>query len=481
MTRILSTFCLLFLVAVTAATAATAATDDDVRSIPLILHPAAVPSPALKYPLLPELRDTIPGNAVTHYRQALKNMKQDAPPRHDWDPAMDKWLAVPLKDLPREEVGKFLKQCETTFQEVEAGARSEQCDWELTERLRKKGISVLLPDVQEMRALAVLLQLRIRYELATGHTDKAVGTLCVGFALARHVADQPTLICALVGVALAAMMENRLEEVIQQPDAPNLYWSLTDLPRPFIDMRKPIQGDRVMAYGSFPGMAEMVADLKAKPLTPEQAEKFISEHGLLYNVDNSVLKWLANVKWAKQLTARHEVAKKLLKDQGRPKELVDAMPHLQVAMLDSFLQYDRLFDSEQQWQSLPFWEARPSMEEANKRADKELAGNDGPAIPLAKLLFPAMLKVVSARTRVDRHIAALRCVETVRLYTAAHEGKLPSSLEELKNAPAPLDPVTGKAFNYRVVGDRAFLSCTPFPGQPADNANTPTYELSIQR
>ena len=34
-----------------------------------------------------------------------------------------------------------------------------------------------------------------------------------------------------------------------------------------------------------------------------------------------------------RLAARHETAKKMLIDQGRPKELVDAMPHVQVGLL----------------------------------------------------------------------------------------------------------------------------------------------------
>ena len=40
---------------------------------------------------------------------------------------------------------------------------------------------------------------------------------------------------------------------MQQPDAPSFYWPLTDLPRPFIDLRKPMQGERAGVYGSFPG------------------------------------------------------------------------------------------------------------------------------------------------------------------------------------------------------------------------------------
>ncbi len=79
-------------------------------------------SAALKYALLPELQDTTPGNAVDHYRQAIKNLKQDAPPERDWHPTLDQWMAAPLKDFPREDVAKFLKPCESTFKEVEAGA-----------------------------------------------------------------------------------------------------------------------------------------------------------------------------------------------------------------------------------------------------------------------------------------------------------------------------------------------------------------------
>ena len=114
MKHILATLALILL-------AATAAADDDVRSKPLTLHAPAPAARALKYALLPELQDTTPGNAVDHYRQAIKNLKQDAPPERDWHPTLDQWMAAPLKDFPREDVAKFLKPCESTFKEVEAG------------------------------------------------------------------------------------------------------------------------------------------------------------------------------------------------------------------------------------------------------------------------------------------------------------------------------------------------------------------------
>jgi DNA-binding CsgD family transcriptional regulator len=474
MSRIPSAICLFFLAA------STVAAEGGVHSIPLTLHPAAAPIPALKYPLLPELRDTTTGNAVTHYRQAFKNMKQDAPPSRDWYPAIDQWMAVSLKDFPREEASQFLKQCETTFQEVDAGARTENCDWGLTEELRKKGVATLLADVQHMREIAALLQLRIRYEIAEGRFDRAILALQTGFAMSRHLADSPTLISALVGLAVSMIVEKRLEEFVQQPDAPNLYWSLTDLPRPFIDLRKPMQGERIMAYGSFPGLIEATADLNAKPWTPEQVEKVVGMFREFDDQGNAVLKVKDQAEILLRLAARHEAAKKILIEKGRPKDLVDAMPHIQVGLLVAMEQYDQVFDENLKCQSLPFWEAAPAFTRAEARQKEIMEAKDGPAIPVARVLFGQVKKVFTARTRIDRQFAALRCVEAVRLYAAAHTGKPPASLDEIKDAPLPLDPVNNKPFNYRLVGDRIFLTCAPFPSPTPANYDTPTFELILK-
>ncbi len=280
-------------------------------------------------------------------------------------------------------------------------------------------------------------------------------------------------------MAVSSLMLDRLEEVLQQPGAPSFYWPLTDLPRPFIDMRKPIQGERMLVYGSFPGAAEMAADLNAKPWTPEQVEKIVDLFPYFATNDNRILHVRDGAELLLRIAFRHEVAKKVLIDEGRPKELVDAMPHIQVALLASLRQYDTVLDEALKWQSLPFWEAQPAMHRIEERI-KTMFDKDGPAIPLAWEAFPAVTRLFAARVRIDRRIAALRCVEAVRLYAAGHDGQLPASLDEIKDVPVPADPVTGRPFGYRVVGDRAFLSATPFPDQPTTNANTPTYELLMK-
>ena len=54
----------------------------------------------------------------------------------------------------------------------------------------------------------------------------------------------------------------------------------------------------------------------------------------------------------------------------------------------------------------------------------------------------------------------LRCVEAMRLYAAAHDGKLPSKLEEITEVPVPVDPVTGKSFAFKLGDDGVTIEPT---------------------
>ncbi len=84
-----------------------------------------------------------------------------------------------------------------------------------------------------------------------------------------------------------------------------------------------------------------------------------------------------------------------------------------------------------------------------------------------------------ARTRVDRRIAALRCVGG-SAFTPPTTANYRRPWTTSKTYPLPLDPVNGKPFSYRRAWRSRFFSCEPFPDQPANNANTPTYELSVK-
>ena len=67
--------------------------------------------------------------------------------------------------------------------------------------------------------------------------------------------------------------------------------------------------------------------------------------------------------------------------------------------------------------------------------------------------------------RLERQIDALRVVEGIRDYAAQHDRQLPASLDAITETPIPVDPLTGKPFQYEVKADEAILSAEGFPAK----------------
>ncbi len=59
-------------------------------------------------------------------------------------------------------------------------------------------------------------------------------------------ANTPAGLANQVGISVVHLGLVRLEEMVQQPGCPNLYWALADLPCPLVDLRKGVQGDRTL-------------------------------------------------------------------------------------------------------------------------------------------------------------------------------------------------------------------------------------------
>jgi hypothetical protein len=442
--------------------------------IKLVVQSAAVPTPAMKYRLLPELRDSKPGNAAQFYYRAF-SPEWYGTLRHDkLDNKLYDAAAAPLKELRRDEVS-FVANW-SMLKEVDRAARLQSCDWNLTERLREEGIGMLLPDVQSMRMFAVLLKVRAKLELLDGRPDKAAYTLQTGLKLGRDLADGPTLIQSLVGIAICSVLLEEVDEWVQQPNAPNLYWALTDLPRPLFSIRKPLQGERLIIDTYFPGYRELLANPKAPPLSPQQVEEQVDK--LLPMVEpyhNNRLLFLAMV------MRHYPAAKQFLKAHGWSTEQVEAMPVVQAVLMQQIAEYDQLYDEFYKFTSLPYWEARPGLLAMDKklRALADEAG--GPQRSLATMLLPAIINVLSAHVRPDRKIAALRCVEAIRLYAAAHDGQLPARLADIQEVPVPIDPRTGQPFVYEVKEGKAYLTGIAPKEENAHAGNYLSYEISIRK
>ncbi len=140
--------------------------------------------------------------------------------------------------------------------------------------------------------------------------------------------------------------------------------------------------------------------------------------------------------------------------------------------------YDRWMDDYCKLYNLPYWQARPRL----ARVDQEMREAKQQRFEgvLAHQVVPALQRVLQSQARLDRRIALLRTIEALRLHAAAHGGKLPDSLDDLRDVPLPADPFTGKAFFYtRRPNGQGILEGPPPPGEEANEGNAIRYEITL--
>ncbi len=161
----------------------------------------------------------------------------------------------------------------------------------------------------------------------------------------------------------------------------------------------------------------------------------------------------------------YPMAKRALVAWGRPAAEVEVMPVAQVIMIYTMRTYEELRDGVFKWYGAPYPEGRAGAAEADN--DVRRATQEGrEVLPIAGLLLPAVASAYYAEVRNERRIAMLRIIEAIRLYGAAHEGRLPDDLAEIKEVPIPSDPITGKPFVYQQSSGTAVLESPYQPGRP---------------
>ena len=295
------------------------------RTVELTIYPAKVPEPAQKYRLLPKADEQTDADAAPLYEKALQSL-----PGNLQMEEINQWLKTPPDKLPRKQVQSTLQQIEPALALLVQAAKCGQCNWPYMYD------DELLENMSKHRRLLFLLALKMRFQIAQGRYDDAIGTTQTGFAMAKHLGKAQSLIRGMVGIGIAAHMCRQIEQFVQRSDAPVLYEALRDLPQPFIDLT-------------------------------EQAE----------------------------------------------------------------------FED-------------PDIRE----------------------------KVHLLMNRLDRHVAALKCIEAIRLYSAAQNGKFPNKLSDITQVPVPNDPVTHKAIIYTRTSGKAVLEMPALKG--ATERETTQYELSLK-
>jgi hypothetical protein len=434
----------------------------------MTIYPAPEPAPALRYRLFPSQMDRSLGNAALTYYRCLSPdwfTLQKHPGMYN---TITEALKAPLNQLPRKEVDWVLHTHQ--LKELDRAARQEYSNWEFLARGRQDGLGLLLPEIQAFRGLGPCLGVRARLELADGQFDQSVFTLQTAFSLAYDIGNTPVAINALVGIAIAQVALDQVREFVQQPGAPNLYWALATIPRPFINWPKIIEAEQSWLYASIP----LLRDIEKRPLSPAELAEFREQVLKLLDLSQLPSGSDKNLALTYLVLKQYPEARRALIAQGRTLEEVDAMPALQVCVIHALQQFRRLEDDQLKWYYLPadVVGTGPAMAEQQSRdAHRRLEGE-----PFGSFLT-AYRHAHAASLRFERQTAMLRVVEAIRLHAAAH-ASLPPSLDALTAVPVPRDPATGKAFAYKVDGDKATLSAAPLHDGARELL---VYELTLKK
>ncbi|MEL6110840.1 MAG: hypothetical protein AAFU85_32950, partial [Planctomycetota bacterium] len=119
--------------------------------------------------------------------------------------------------------------------------------------------TILLPDVQGFRNLAGRgMHIWTGQQIAKGNLHGAREGILTQFACARHIAQTPFLVTHLVANAISQMGLDRIELLIQQPDAPNLYWALAGLPKSIGPVKDAIELESRALIKSLPSFGDGV-------------------------------------------------------------------------------------------------------------------------------------------------------------------------------------------------------------------------------
>jgi hypothetical protein len=434
--------------------------------IRLKVQPMAAPKPALRYQLLPELSEMNPGNPIYGYTKSFAEQHNFWRGKESVE-KREKWQSMSLKELPLSEMRQWGYGKGGPLGRADYAARLDTPDWQILLQLRRDGPLLLLPDIQGLRELGGALKVRFRVEVAERRFDDALTTAKTMLALSRHLGEHPALICNLVGMAVGFLAIGPLDEMIEQPGAPNLFWALTDLPHPFIDLRKGVQGDRLMMTDLFASIDERA------PMSETQVKRALDRISKLVKdaqVRSDVPAWFNKLV---NDEGHVRAARKRLIDAGIAEDKAKQFAAPQVILIDEKLQFIVGRDESRKALTLPYWQAASILSAVAPRKPSKDS-------PFRWLEMMGYTKVKLTQARLDQRIGLLRCVEALRIYAAEHDGKLPARLADVK-LPLPVDPVTGKPFIYKLDGATASVRGTPPAGQEKVAVYNVRYEVTIAK
>lgn len=412
----------------------------------MTVRPAGEPVPALKYQLLTPVPEQIHGDAMALYYLIMERVARIRENQKEFDGQMntDKWWDLPVADLPRDTVRGTLKGFGEIWTLLDLATRQTTCQWNL--QVEELGFAAELPSLTLWRYLGRFTAVRAKLAIAEGRYDDAIQSLRMGYDMARHVSEGPTVIQALVGIAMTSVQTRQLEALIAADGSPNLYWAIAALPKPFIDVRSGLQFEMSVLYYTFPELRQV----RSGTLTPQQwgtlADK-VSRHVQTLLAGQEEIPRFAKEGFP---TTVLPDAREHWHSRGLTDKQIDAMPVNQANLAYGLDVHDQHWGEIAKWFSLPYWQGQPGLQRAEKRLREALRGGKA---ELFTWFLPDLGKAYTQQAVLQQDFAAVQTIEAIRMYAATHDGRLPASLAELTDPPAPITPITGKTIEYKVKGN----------------------------
>jgi hypothetical protein len=367
------------------------------------------------------------------------------------------WSKEQYTQITAEEEAALFADLAEVFKLLDKASRKRYYDW--SEMFEPRGMATILPHIQEFRGLIRYLQSKADWEIRNGKYEDAVKTIRVGYTLGhllQNSAPSPFIVILMVGVSTTAVMNGQLQNLMNQPDAPNLYPALTQLHFSRGTFLNSIYVEQ--QYWLFPRFVH--------PDIYEKIDKATSEEckNVLYDIFDGVM--LAGVipgEVAAQKSllssifclGSYPAARQRLLDKGCTEEQIEALSTYQIVVPYILEMIQRTYDLMYVSSSFALNEQHPAIE---FDGNKIFEDRSDPVKMFLTMLLPATESAQRSFLSQTQMLDRLKIAEALRYYAAVHDGKLPASLDDIKEIPVPkIDPLSGKPYIYKAEGNTATI------------------------
>ncbi|MCA9298469.1 MAG: hypothetical protein KDA28_05345, partial [Phycisphaerales bacterium] len=370
---------------------------------------ALEPSPALRYRFQADAFEQRRGDAVQMYMQVALLLSRAEAEQNEEIAAL---LDVPLSSLQGENLANLELRYDEIGELLHIAARTDQCHWDIP--IRELGIATLLPELGSLRQAARVLAAHARLMMSEGDFDGAIRDIESGMVLGRNLSEGPTLIHALVGIAVQSLMLDRVEELSSLEGAPNLYWAIANEPR--VSLEEALRFEAAFIEFSDIGIRDLdhrtlsVPELESRTRSTIQNFTRLMGYAETPGMTGSSGAFLGIA----QVMTVYPAAKQSFIDQGMPESDVAALPVTYVALRYTYDDYTRLRDDIFKWFSLPYWDARVGLARAESSLEAEAGRHLNPFVAF----LPALSKARESQVRIERAMDLRMLVEALRHHVA---------------------------------------------------------------